>query len=198
MSDCTELIASVSATDDEGLGRGFYPIDWLSDGTPFRWTGPETSFEIQVDVQRDVPAIAQLVVFGSISPHNLDNMFCTRDGEIILVPSRSQDGVSIIDVALPARLRSGATRLVFHAQETCRPPQYPLELRDLGLGFIRLDVIRERPHEKGQSEDPPGATEARNEADPKEAVAETPSDDDDSPRRGRPWKLPDQPSPLQE
>ncbi len=135
------LPKSVTIEADQMLrpNDGFYGVEYTSDGTAFRWTGPSVQFCFSVFVDRSEGAYLNLHALTSIDFSVQKHVTLICDGETIAVDIKHKPPGFGITAFLPPREAHGVTSLVF-VLPAVLTPLGSADARPLGIAFARLSV----------------------------------------------------------
>jgi hypothetical protein len=122
---------------------GFYPVEYTSEGIPFRWTGPSVQFCFSVFVDRSAGADVNLLALTSIDFELQKNLTLIADGETVPVEVVPEPSGFAITAFVPPRPDRGVTSLVFVLPAVLAPPG-GTDARQLGIAFARLSVAARR------------------------------------------------------
>ena len=127
---------------------GFYALEYGGDGTPFRWTGPQSEFAFPLVLDRSSDLGIRIECLHSIDPANSDQMYC-RIGDLVieLSPVKGAKKGFAFDGVIPAlRDTSGEwpqAVLTFGVPKVICPAEHDSESTDrrhLGVCFTRLAI----------------------------------------------------------
>jgi hypothetical protein len=132
----------ISADHSLEEASGLYSLEHDADGTPFRWTGPQSRFSFQFLVDRRTPARFRLRFGRHVNGIVPDRMGCFADGEEITTGlERLVDGYELTGL-LPARPHQGGSVLTFICPHTQEPSDAgaSADNRRLGVTFRTLEI----------------------------------------------------------
>ena len=139
--DCANFPETLSIqADDLAINcAGFYPLEYASDGSCFRWTGPENISIIEVTVNRRKPLLVQFTLTSFISFDEQAPIRLFIDGEPIETHIEKMNGLVLVTGTAPARTAEFIlpTEIALALRTTIMSPG---DDRKLGVGFSRLQV----------------------------------------------------------
>jgi hypothetical protein len=122
---------------------GFHHLEYDSRGVPFRWTGPEPVFFVEVLVDRTAPATMRMRYSQIYSLEGGYAVQCFVDGEEIETSLMEVDGEYEVHGLLPARELVGGTVVSFVSPSVATPSliTQSQDGRQVGLAFrwLRID-----------------------------------------------------------
>jgi len=122
---------------------GFHHLEYDPQGVPFRWTGPEPVFFVEVLVDRKAPAIVRMRYSQIYSLEGGYAVQCFVDGEEIETSLVEVDGEYEVHGLLPARDLVGGTVVSFVSPSVATPAliAQSQDGRQVGLAFrwLRID-----------------------------------------------------------
>ena len=122
---------------------GFHHLEYDPHGVPFRWTGPEPVFFVEVLVDRKGPATVRMRYSQIYSLEGGYAVQCFVDGEEIETALIENDGEYEVHGLLPARDFVGGTVISFVSPSVASPAlvAQSQDGRQLGLAFrwLRID-----------------------------------------------------------
>lgn len=122
---------------------GFHHLEYDPHGVPFRWTGPEPVFFVEVLVDRTAPATVRMRYSQIYSLEGGYAVQCFVDGEEIETSLVEVDGEFEVYGLLPARDLVGGTVVSFVSPSVASPAliAQSQDGRQLGLAFrwLRID-----------------------------------------------------------
>ncbi|MEM9449337.1 MAG: sulfotransferase family 2 domain-containing protein [Cyanobacteria bacterium P01_E01_bin.6] len=130
----------------EGAGSGWHLPDGLNEGgTPFRWTGPETTSVVDFPLATDSDLTVKLCIIDAAAPDILDSLAMTvNDHPIELETVLKQGTLSILYGSIPQQAMDSDrafTRLAFSVNRTTVPTLRMSDHRLVGLAFHRLQIF---------------------------------------------------------
>ena len=136
---------TVDAAFSLATDSGFYHIEYDERGAPYRWTGPEPTFTVEVMVDRAVPAKLRMHYIHVHSRDADHTVQCYVDGEPLKTVMFRSDGEFEVHGELPARDVAGGTVLTFVSPGVSPAGIFDesQDIRQLGLAFrwLRIDPI---------------------------------------------------------
>jgi hypothetical protein len=132
----------------EGAGSGWHLPSGLNEGgTPFRWTGPETTSIVDLPLAPGTDLTVKLCIINAAAPDILDSLTLTVNGyPVDLETVLKQGTLAIICGTIPKKVLKGDrafTRLVFEVNRTTQPSLGSGDTRLVGLAFHRLQIFPE-------------------------------------------------------
>lgn len=119
---------------------GFFPVEYTSEGTPFRWTGPSTHFSFDIFIDRSREGEVRLDVLNCIDFDVQKNLSLLVDGQSVSVHLKEAAPGFTATAVLPPRDGKEGTNLVFITPATIMPPGTN-ETRALGVAFARFSAV---------------------------------------------------------
>lgn len=118
---------------------GFYPQEYTSNGTPFRWTGPTPQFSFDVFVDRSLGADLKLEALNCIDYERQSKLSLLADGEQVPLEVAPEGSGFVATAALSKRDDARSSNLIFVLPAVLPPPESS-DPRVLGIAFGRLTV----------------------------------------------------------
>jgi hypothetical protein len=131
--------AVIDADQNLPASDGFYPVEYTSEGVPFRWSGPTPQFFFEVYIDRRNGADLVLKALSCIDFDVQSAIVLMADAESVPVEVVREESGFRIHAALPPRDDRYATNLVFILPKVLHAPEGS-DIRPLGLAFNRLEV----------------------------------------------------------
>ncbi|MEL6222379.1 MAG: hypothetical protein AAFQ57_00940 [Cyanobacteria bacterium J06626_14] len=130
----------------EGAGSGWHlPSGLTEGGTPFRWTGPETTSIIDLPLASDADLTIKLCIINAAASDILDSLTLTANGHLVELETVLKQGtLAIIYGTLAKELLMGDrafTRLAFSVNRTTTSSVGTSDQRLVGLAFHRLQIF---------------------------------------------------------
>lgn len=123
-----------------GKENGFYQIEYDQFGTPYRWTGPESTFWFQVDLDRTSP-MHLVLSLGKGSPREaVAGLRLFADEQEVEPVVGLSDLAYEVEAVLPARSDSGLTTISALVPRMKQPEGE--DTRTLGVVFYSIAVMR--------------------------------------------------------
>lgn len=136
---------TVEAAFSLAAESGFYHLEYDERGTPYRWTGPEPTFTLDVMVDRTRPTQLRMRYLHIHSRHADHTVQCYVDGEPLDVTMVQNDGEFEVHGELPTRDTAGGTVVTFICPSVSSPGIFDesQDIRQLGLAFrwLRIDPL---------------------------------------------------------
>jgi hypothetical protein len=156
-------------------GMNLHSLEYLEDGTPFRWSGPDNVLAFAADLDRSVPLTLSLTFLDSPDPAVQMPLRVEVDGDPIAEVHVDRGVLTVTIPPNPGRSAYHSTVIAFVLKRTIRPAN---DNRLLGFGLISLHIIAQ---DDAVLSDPLGAyTGSKSDATPADELA-SPSSTETSP-----------------
>jgi len=136
---------TIDATSSSIELIGVHQLEHASDGMPFRWTGPDRHFSIQLFISRREPATFKLHFGKFFAEAPVEQLRAFVDGKEVLLSISGTPGHYQARGELAPREQMGGSVLTFIVPALDSPGTHGgNDIRLLGLQFIELHVASEK------------------------------------------------------
>lgn len=134
----------------EGAGSGWHLPNGLTEGgTPFRWSGPETTSIIDFPLKTDTDLTIKIRIINAAAPDILESLTLTVNGHPIPLETVLKQGtLAVICGAIPKTLLTvdasppqSFTRFAFSVNRTAPLTLDGSDTRRVGLAFHRIQIV---------------------------------------------------------